>query len=170
MKKAAALALLAIGCSVALAPRAGRAYPPVDQQRLVEATAALQDGLISASGDQAAAGSALDHYRAFLKANQGHAYKDLEVRIESLQVTGAGVVLTMDIPTPNRSSDTARLVLINSQHPRLLTEADTRLLGSIKAGSRLKVDGEILGLLRATLANPTVAQLEFRFDRFKPQP
>jgi len=162
-------ASLAVALFGLLPPTAG-AYPAEDQQRLVAATAALQDGLIAGAGAQTAAGAAVDNYRAFLKANEGHVYKDLEVRIEGLQITGTGVVVTADLPTPNRSSPTSRLVLVNDLHPALLSQAEAHFLRSLKAGSRLRVDGQILGVLRATLSNPDIAQLEFRFDRFKPEP
>jgi len=155
---------------IGLLPPAAEAYPSEDQQRLVAATAALQDGLIAGAGAQATAGAAVDSYRTFLKANQGRVYKDLEVRIEGVRVTGNGVVVTTDLPTPNRSSPTSRLVLVNDLNPVLLSQAEAHFLGTLKAGARLRVDGQILGVLRATLVNPDVAQLEFRFDRFKPEP
>ena len=164
---AAGLTLLLLG---PLLPPAAEAYPPQDQQRLTEATAALQDRLIAGAGAQDAVGAAFENFRTFLRANQGHVYKDLEVRIEGLRVTGNGVVVMADLPTPNRSSPTSRLVLVNTQNPLLLSPAQAQFLGSLKAGSRLRVDGQILGILRATLANPDVAQLEFRFDKYKPEP
>ena len=99
-------AVAVIAAMLGLLAKPGDASPPADQQRLVEATAALQAGLISDGGNQAAAGSAFDHYRAFLQTSQNHLYKDLEVRIDGLKVTGNGVVITMDLPTPNRASVT----------------------------------------------------------------
>lgn len=166
MKRAVAVIAAILG----LLAKPADAYPPADQQRLVEATAALQAGLIAAGGNQAAAGSAFDHYRAFLQASQNHVYKDLEVRIDGLKVTGNGVVITMDLPTPNRASLTSRLILVNDLHPMLLSQGDAHFLGTLKSGSQLRVDGQIVGLLHATLANPDLAQLEFRFDKFRPQP
>jgi len=163
MKRAVAVIVAILGL---LAQRAD-ASPPADQQRLVEATAALQAGLIAPTGDRAAA---FDHYRAFLQTSQGHLYKDLEVRLEGLKITGNGVIMTMAMPTPNRASPTSKLILINDLHPLLLSQGDAHFLGTLKAGAQLRVDGEIQGLLRATLANPDLAQLEFRFDKFKPQP
>ncbi len=168
MKPAIAAGLIA--ACLGLLPQASDASPPQDQQRLTEATAALQSGLIAAAGEQTAAMTALNSYSAFLKANEGHVYKDLEVRIRGMRVTGNGVVVIADLPTPNRSSPTSRLVLVNDLHPVLLSQAQAQFLSSLKAGSRLRVDGQILGIQRATLANPDVAQLEFRFDRFKPEP
>jgi hypothetical protein len=165
-----AVATLLVAASLGLLPKAADAYPPADQQRLVEATAALQAGLIAAAGDQAAAGAAFEHYRAFLQTSQNHIYKDLEVRVEGLRITGNGVVVTMDMPTPNRASVTSRLVLVNDLRPMLLSQGDAHFLGTLKPGSQLRVDGQIVGLLHATLANPDLAQVEFRFDKFRPQP
>jgi len=166
MKPAVAILAAILG----LLAKPAEASPPADQQRLVETTAAFQAGLIAAAGDRAAAGSAFEHYRAFLQTSQGHVYKNLEVRIEGLKITGNGVVMTMDLPTPNLASPTSRLVLVNDLHPLLLSQGDAHFLGTLKPGAQLRVDGQIVGLLHATLANPDLAQLEFRFDKFKPQP